>query len=67
MELLYTNEKHTQILIALLKAHGIKKVIASPGTTNITFIASIQHDPYFEIYSAADQTFCCIYSLWFIC
>lgn len=55
MELLYTNEKHTQILIALLKAHGIKKVIASPGTTNITFIASIQHDPYFEIYSAADE------------
>ena len=52
---LYTNEKHTQILIALLKAHGIKKVIASPGTTNITFIASIQHDPYFEIYSAADE------------
>lgn len=52
---LYTNEKHTQILIALLKAHGIKKVIASPGTTNITFIASIQHDPYFEIYSVADE------------
>lgn len=55
MENLYTNEKHTQILIALLKAHGIKKVIASPGTTNITFIASIQRDPYFEIYSAADE------------
>lgn len=55
MENLYTNEKHTQILIALLKAHGIKKVIASPGTTNITFIASIQNDPYFEIYSAADE------------
>ena len=55
MELLYTKEKHTQILIALLKAHGIKKVIASPGATNITFIASIQNDPYFEIYSAADE------------
>lgn len=55
MRNLYTNEKHTQILIALLKAHGIKKVIASPGTTNITFVASIQHDPYFEIYSAADE------------
>lgn len=55
MEYFYTKEKHTQILIALLKAHGIKKVIASPGTTNITFIASIQHDPYFEIYSAADE------------
>ena len=55
MENLYTNEKHTQILIALLKAHGIKKVVASPGATNICFVASIQHDPYFEIYSSVDE------------
>ena len=55
MENLYTNEKHTQILIALLKAHGIKKVVASPGATNICFIASVQHDPYFEIYSSVDE------------
>lgn len=55
MEHFYTNEKHTQILIALLKAHGIKKVVASPGTTNMTFIASIQYDSYFEIYSSADE------------
>lgn len=51
----YTAEKHTQILIALLKAHGIKKVIASPGTTNICFVASIQSDPWFEIYSSVDE------------
>ncbi len=51
----YTSEKHTQILIALLKAHGVKKVIASPGTTNITFIASLQNDPFFEIYSSVDE------------
>lgn len=55
VEHFYTNEKHTQILIALLKAHGIKKVVASPGTTNMTFIVSIQNDSYFEIYSAADE------------
>ncbi len=51
----YTVEKHIQILIALLKAKGIKKVIASPGTTNITFVASIQSDPFFEIYSSVDE------------
>lgn len=55
MELFYTNEKHTQILIALLKAHNIKKVIASPGATNICFIASIQQDSFFEIYSSVDE------------
>lgn len=51
----YTVEKHTLILIALLKKHGIKKVIASPGTTNITLIGSLQSDPFFEIYSSVDE------------
>lgn len=51
----YTVEKHVQILIALLKANNIRKIIASPGTTNITFVASVQSDKYFEMYSAADE------------
>lgn len=51
----YTDEINTLILIYLLKAHGIKKVIASPGTTNISFVGSIQFDPYFEVYSAVDE------------
>ncbi len=51
----YTNERNVQIMIFLLKAHGIKRVIASPGTTNMTFIGSIQQDPWFEIYSSVDE------------
>lgn len=51
----YTSEKNVQIVIALLKANGIKKVVASPGTTNMTFVASIQRDPFFEIYSSVDE------------
>lgn len=51
----YTNERNVQIVIALLKAHGIKRVIASPGTTNMTFVGSIQNDPWFEIYSSVDE------------
>ena len=51
----YTVEKHTQILISLLKAHGIKKIVASPGTTNVCFVGSLQSDPYFEIYSSVDE------------
>ena len=51
----YTNEKNAQIVISLLKQHGIKKVVASPGTTNMAFVASIQQDPYFEIYSSVDE------------
>lgn len=51
----YTDEKNIQIVLGLLKAHGIKRVIASPGTTNIALIASMHYDPYFELYSAADE------------
>lgn len=51
----YTNERNVQIVIALLKAHGIKRIIASPGTTNMTFVGSVQNDPWFEIYSSVDE------------
>lgn len=51
----YTVERGQQILVSLLKQHGIRKVIASPGTTNITFVASVMNDPFFEIYSSVDE------------
>ncbi len=51
----YTNERSQQIVIALLKAHGIRKVVASPGTTNLTLVGSMQQDPYFEMYSSVDE------------
>lgn len=59
METHYTNERHIQILVYLLKAHGIRRIIASPGTTNLTFVASVQQDPYFMMYSAADERSAC--------
>lgn len=55
MNFYYTAEKNVQMLIYLLKKNNIKKVIASPGTTNVTFVASLQHDQFFEMYSAADE------------
>lgn len=51
----YTDEKNALIIIALLKANGIRKVVASPGATNVTFVASVQHDPFFEVFSAVDE------------
>ena len=55
MNTYYTAERNTQILVALLKAHGIKRIIASPGGTNIGVVASLQHDPFFELYSCVDE------------
>ncbi|MBO5632474.1 MAG: 2-succinyl-5-enolpyruvyl-6-hydroxy-3-cyclohexene-1-carboxylate synthase [Aeriscardovia sp.] len=51
----FTDERNVQILISLLKEHGIHRVIASPGTTNMTFVGSIQNDPFFQIWSCVDE------------
>lgn len=51
----YTDDRNTQILLSLLKQHGIKKAIVSPGTTNIALVASMQYDPWFEVYSSVDE------------
>ena len=51
----YTDEKNAQIVIALLKAYGIKHLILSPGATNDCFVLSVQGDPFFRLYSAVDE------------
>ena len=34
----YTDERNAQILISLMKKNGIKKIVASPGATNIVLL-----------------------------
>ncbi len=51
----YTDEKNAQIVLAVLKANGIKRVVASPGATNITMVTCFQNDPFFKVYSAVDE------------
>lgn len=51
----YSAERGMLILLSLMKAHGVRKVIASPGSTNISFVISVQHDDFFEVYSAPDE------------
>lgn len=51
----YTNNVNQQILLALLKAHGVKRIIASPGGTNPALVISFQHDVFFEMYSCVDE------------
>lgn len=51
----YTSEQNVQVVVALLKAYGIKRIIVSPGATNVTFVVSVQFDPYFEVYSCVDE------------
>ncbi|MCD8184135.1 MAG: hypothetical protein LUE99_14835 [Bacteroides sp.] len=39
----------------MLKAHGIKRIITSPGGTNMMLNASLMYDGNFEIYSSVDE------------
>lgn len=55
MEIHYTINKNALVLISLLKQYGIKKVVASPGTVNVPFVASLQQDDFFEVYSCIDE------------
>lgn len=59
MNTYYTSERNIQIVIYLLKQHGIKRVIASPGSTDVAIIASMQHDSYFKMFSAIDERSAC--------
>lgn len=51
----YSAERNFQILISLMKLHGVRRVICDPGTTNISLVASLQSDSYFELYSSVDE------------
>lgn len=55
MKFYSTTEKNALIVVSLLKEHGIRYVIASPGNTNTALIGSIQKDPFFKVYSAVDE------------
>ena len=55
MEKFYSIERNVQLLIAHLKAHNIKRVIASPGTQHMAFLGSVQFDDFFQVYSCVDE------------
>ena len=51
----YTKVENVRMTISLLKAHGIKHVVVSPGGTNIPMVHGLQQDPYFHLYSVVDE------------
>lgn len=51
----YTSDRATLLLLSLLKAHGVRRVIASPGTTHMALVASMQGDGWFRLFSAPDE------------
>ncbi len=51
----YSEERNIQMLVYLMKQYGIHNVIVCPGAGNITFVATIQTDPFFHLWSVIDE------------
>jgi 2-succinyl-5-enolpyruvyl-6-hydroxy-3-cyclohexene-1-carboxylate synthase len=52
---MYTISKSAQIILSLLKQHGINQIVINPGTTNIPIVQGVQNDPFFTCYSIVDE------------
>lgn len=55
MENFYSNEPDILELVALMKAHSVKRAIVSPGSTNISLAATLLYDKDIVVYSAVDE------------
>ena len=49
------NKDSINIVVELLKAHNIRRVVISPGGTNVFFVKTVQNDPFFDCYSVVDE------------
>lgn len=52
---MYTDDRNAQVVLSLLKQYGIRKIVVSPGTTNVPISRTVQVDPWFEVYSVVDE------------
>ncbi len=52
---MYTKIMNVQILVSLLKQHGIRHLVLSAGTRHVPLAHSVENDPFFHCYSVVDE------------
>ena len=52
---MYSDKKNIQQLVALLQAHGVRKIVLCPGSRNAPLVQSITHNPYFSCTAVTDE------------
>lgn len=52
---MYSNKRNVQILVSLLKEHGVKHAVISPGSRNMALVVSLEGDPDIACYSVVDE------------
>jgi 2-succinyl-5-enolpyruvyl-6-hydroxy-3-cyclohexene-1-carboxylate synthase len=51
----YTDKKNILQLVALLEAHGVKKIVLCPGSRNIPLVHTLSTHPSFTCYPMTDE------------
>ena len=52
---MYASQRNVQIVVALMKSHGVRHVVISPGSRNMALVRSFDHDPFFTCHSVVDE------------
>lgn len=52
---MFSSDKTSLYFAAMLKAHGVKKIIACPGACNASLNHALQSDSFFDCYSFYDE------------
>ena len=52
---MYTDKKNILQLVALLEAHGVKKIVLCPGSRNIPLVHTLSTHPSFTCYPMTDE------------
>ncbi len=52
---MYANEPLVLEMLALLKAHGVRDVVISPGSRHYAFTRSFEADDFFRLHSVVDE------------
>ena len=50
-------------LAALLKAHGINRIVLSPGSRNVPIVRTLASDPFFDCHAVTDERSAAFYAM----
>ena len=60
---MYASEPLVLELTALLKAHGVRNIVISPGSRHYAFTRTFENDPDFTLHSVVDERSAAFYAL----
>ena len=52
---MYSKIKNIQIIVSLMKQHGVRHIVLSAGTRHVPIAHSVENDPFFKCYSVVDE------------